>query len=391
MFKRKPLWNNPIGWIGIVMTTASTIAMLVVAALSFGLDALTSLALRIAPVRRLSESFSNAYDRWIDRLGEKVLHDRRDTPALRFMVSLSATALPIFLIQLVLVEPSLLLAGLFYLCLYGPGFRRFVRMFSVKHLEAHRRKGYFSERYAPIFGRYAEFFLGYLYGNIPEMDRTFHMRLHHRENNGPHDTARSSDYDRTSIIDFYRYLSIHAWTTMGMTPYLYFKARNQKVNCRRLAWGMARYYTYFGAVFLIDWKTGVLFALVPFLCMNYITGIIAWIQHAFYDPKNPDDYFMHTVTVIDDVNFMNEGYHLSHHYRSGPHWTEMPAVFEQMREKMAQKGSFVFRDSDYMSLFFDLTLFRRIDALAQKLVSWTPMTHEQKRALLIERTRPLQS
>src|SRR6185295_16406877 len=85
----------------------------------------------------------------------------RDTPALRIMVSLTLTAVPIFVIQLVLGKPRLLLAIAFYLSLCGFKFQRFVRMFSASHLEAHRRQGYFSQKCDKVFGRYLEFFLGY--------------------------------------------------------------------------------------------------------------------------------------------------------------------------------------------------------------------------------------
>ena len=57
------------------------------------------------------------YDRSIGRLGQEVLRDSRDTPALRIMVSLTLTAVPIFVIQLVLGKPRLLLAIAFYLSL----------------------------------------------------------------------------------------------------------------------------------------------------------------------------------------------------------------------------------------------------------------------------------
>jgi hypothetical protein len=78
-------------------------------------------------------------------LGQKVLRDSRDVPALRVMVSLSLTAVPISVIQLVLGKPRFLLVIAFYLSLCGPKFQRSIRMFSAKHLEAHRPHGLFGE------------------------------------------------------------------------------------------------------------------------------------------------------------------------------------------------------------------------------------------------------
>jgi len=120
--------------LALLMALASIVAVALVAVLSFGFYSVAMLLGKVRPLREGYQFFSRAYDRFIDRLGQEILRDPRDAPALRLMVSVTFTVVPIFVIQLILGRLQLLLAIAFYLSLYGVKFERIVRMFSAKHL-----------------------------------------------------------------------------------------------------------------------------------------------------------------------------------------------------------------------------------------------------------------
>src|SRR5215471_7298650 len=87
---------------GVLMALASVASMSLVSALSFGCYGVAVLLARIQPLPNAYRGLSLAYDRFLDRLGQTVLRDARYTPSSRVIVSISLSAIPIFVIHLVL-------------------------------------------------------------------------------------------------------------------------------------------------------------------------------------------------------------------------------------------------------------------------------------------------
>ena len=371
-----------------VVAVASTIAVLVVAVLSIGFYAVVMPLGKVPPLRDAYQFFSRAYDGILAHLGQKILRDPRDIPALRLMVSLTLTVIPICVAQLILGKLSFYLVVAFYLRCMAPSSSASCACLARNIWKRTAARATSRTNTINSSAATSNFSWDIFTANVPELDRTVHVRLHHKENSGPDDTIYTIGFDRTSRLDFLSFLADNTWTVLGIAPCAYFKSRGDDKYLKLMLWGIARYFIFFAAVFLYDWRIGIFYALVPLLSMNFIMAATAWVQHAFYDPEHPGDYFANTVTVMDEWNFMNEGYHLAHHHRSGLHWTEMPAHFEQLRAKMKDSGSLVFRDLDFYELFFELTLLGRLDVLAEKLVTWEPMRHEEKVALLAKRTKP---
>jgi hypothetical protein len=73
--------------LAVLIALGSIVAISLVGVLSFGCYGVAKLLGRVRPLRDTCQFLSQAYDRFIDRLGQRVLRDSRDTPALRIMVS----------------------------------------------------------------------------------------------------------------------------------------------------------------------------------------------------------------------------------------------------------------------------------------------------------------
>lgn len=394
---RTPVGLHPLFHYGtlplrLILVAASTVAVVGIFALSMTLHCLRLVASALPGARKLAGWFYNLYHGIVGRLGKRVLADERDEPILAAVLSLTLCVLPIFVAQLLLYEINGYLVIAYYTIVFGPKIRGFVRSFSAWHQEVHRPGGILKGRspFERVFGfTWCAFLLGLPMGLI--QSGVAHVQQHHRENGNYEDAFSSAQYNHASLWDFYRHLLRDVFHQVFLTtPYAYFRRRGRNELATVQIKGNLLYFAVVAPVFFYSWQIAALYVLVPWFATAFILGLVNWTQHPFYGGRDDSlNYMTNTLTVLETpVNFLNEGYHLSHHQRSGIHWTENPAFFASMRDKMKKAGSMVFRDLGVTEIFLLLTVCRAFGVLARKLEPWEPMSHAEKVALIRRRSGP---
>ena len=377
----------------VVLVIFSTAAVLVIFSLSMTLHAIRKMLALIPGVSIASQWCVDWYHRQIDRLGRRVLVDPRDEPILAAVISLTATAVVVFIAQLAIYPEqgvNYYLVAAFYAFVFGPKLRGYARSFSSLHQEGHRNGLKGRSPYQELCG--SSFFYAWLCvwsGLIPHA--VGHVQNHHRENTSPLDAFGSARYNHANLWHFFRYMTRDViYQQFMVTPYLYFKQHGRHKQAMIMIKGNIIYFALLVPLWIYSWQLALAYMLIPWGASNFISGLIHWSQHMFYGGRaDSRNYVTNTTTMLEKpVNFLNEGYHLCHHYRSGLHWTENPRIFEEMREEMKAAEAMVFRDLGVVDMFLFVTVFRAFGYVSSKLETWEPMTPAEKKAYLKKRLMP---
>jgi fatty acid desaturase len=371
-----------------VLMVFSALGAAIVLSLSMALHVGRRLLECIPGVSAGASAIAAAYHRQIQKLANRVLKDPRDEPILAAAITLGWTAYPVLALQLYIGEPSILLALLFYACVFGPKIRGYTRSFSAMHQEGHRVGGMFKR--PSVLEKWTGNSFLYMYFALPmglTPHAAAHLQQHHRENAGPLDVYATARYDHASLRDFMVYMVKEVMYQQFMiSPYLYFREKRKPAQMRSMIFGNVLHIGLFALLAWYSLPIAVMYMLIPWMASNVLMGVIHWSQHAFYGEQgDPKDFMANTITLLETpVNMLNEGYHVCHHHWENVHWSESPALYERIKPQMKAAGSIVFRDYGVLDLFVNLML-HRFDAMAKKLEWWEPISHEEKVALLKRR------
>lgn len=323
---------------------------------------------KVPGVHTLRMALYQPFSNLTEVLGQHLLADPRDMPVMHVIAKTVVTLVPLLTIQLWIGSFSIWLWAVYMLLMLGPGTFHYQHLFSASHIEGHRPKGYFNKKVPKPFDRAFENILGLLFGQLQAVVTQGHVRVHHVEDASYEDVQCVAHYNRSSIYDFAKFIGReNLLNNLGISLLDYFADHNRIASFKAVRTGVLIHLATILGVAIIDWKIAVAYLIIPKLMFNIVTGGATFAQHAFYKPDNINDVLACTTTFIFKNDFLNEGYHMSHHQRCAVHWSEMPAFFEANKPLYREHDSVVFKDLDTLAVFF-LLILKRFDVLAKHVV-----------------------
>lgn len=319
--------------------------------------------------------------RSFDRMAERFIHDRRDTPFLKLMALLTVTVVPTGVVLFVPGAFRLWLAAV-HLALVVYFLGPFVLML---HNTSHRRL--FKRPWAWL-NLYVPSVLGPFFGESPETYFAHHVGMHHPENNLDGDISSTMSYQRDSPIDFARYfLRFFFGGTLELTRYFARKKRRAlmvRTLCGELGFAVA-----VSVLLYFNWRATLVVFVLPLIIVRFAMMAGNWAQHAFIDADAPENCYRNSITCVNSAynrRCFNDGYHIGHHLKQTRHWTEMPQEFSQNVATYAAQEALVFTGIDFFGVWL-LLMLGRYDQLARRVVPLGDAAPSKQELVALMRSR----
>jgi len=229
----------------------------------------------------------------------------------------------------------------------GPMYVNFAHVYTLAHMEAHRRYKLFTlSRENPVSGIF-NWLCGLFHGVVPATFTESHIANHHRWHNDFNDVYSTAGYRRDSVWNFMRYVPVWMMYASNMSSMWYFHVRKDSGRLQRTVFGTLYYVAF---VFATQYMFGTTFALAtivyPFFEGNVLLAMVNYVWHMFLD-TDQDNHYVNSITIEDGEEFIfSEEYHVVHHATPGIDHSKYRAEFE----KNLAKYDIIFKNENLFEL-----------------------------------------
>ena len=303
----------------------------------------------------------------IDRFFAPKLREERDLPFVHLTLKITFTLIPLAILLFVPGIPRWLfwVAAIMYQYLNNVVFKGPYGL--MMHCTSHRP--WFNSKYS-FLNYYLPWVIGPFFGQTPETYFTHHIGMHHVEDNMPEDESSTMKFQRDSIKDFGIYVGTFLFAGIYHLCAYFFRKQKKRLLYRSVR-GELLFMAMCVALCFVNAPATIVVFILPFFTFRIIAMTGNWAQHAFIDPAQPENSYRNSVTCINtkyNVKCWNDGYHISHHVKSGMHWTEHPAFFKNTLQQYIDNDSIVFEHIHFLHVFVFL-MRHRYDLLAKYFVN----------------------
>lgn len=195
----------------------------------------------------------------------------------------------------------------------------------------HQHYKFFSVKWA---NRAIEFIMGLQTGVVGELWVLHHTLGHHKNYLDQNEDESAWKKNNGKIMNVVEYTF-----NVGSTAYQRGFQVGQKYprEQKRLIQNIIVTLIAIALLAYLNWYNTLIIFVLPMVILLYTTVLDTYKHHAGLDT---DDPYQATYNIIDPTyNWFtcNLGYHTAHHLQCGKHWAELPALHEEIKDKIPQE------------------------------------------------------
>lgn len=202
----------------------------------------------------------------------------------------------------------------------------------IHHHHAHRPMWH-----GRALNRATDLALAVLQGHPTYAFAATHNANHHRHRHGPGDWARTYRFARGDTNDLAGWLLHPLQAAAALYPhFLDHLVRQRRHRPGVWRWAVLQYVlagTAWLVALAVDWRSAVLYVLLPqAVAMHWLLGA-NYFQHAHADPHSRWNYARNFTGAVNLLYF-NIGLHTAHHEHPREHWSRMPGLHRSLRPRI---------------------------------------------------------